>query len=374
VSGSRPESEASAVRWRSPGRVNLIGEHTDYNDGFALPFAIDHACEAEVSLTGRDGYEARSAQESQPVVTAVRDLDASALPAWGRYVLGPVWVLRQRGLDVPPVAIGIDSSVPVGAGLSSSAAVVCSVTAALDDLLGLGLGADELLAVTRAVENDFVGAPTGGLDQLASLRCTADHVLFCDMRDLTTDQVPFAPDDHGLTVLVVDTRAEHSHADGQYAARRTGCHEAARILGVGSLRDLTSSDLPDAEKALPDEELRAYTRHVVTENARVLGTVELLQAGKVADIGPLLSQSHASLRDDYRVTIPELDVACSVLEEHGALGARMTGGGFGGCVIALVEQELVDPVGAAVDRAYADRGFRPPRAFTVRPSRGAHAL
>ena len=188
------------------------------------------------------------------------------------------------------------------------------------------------------MENDAVGAPTGGMDQLASLRGEAGHVLFCDMRDLTSQSVPFDPAASGLAVLVVDTRAPHRHADGEYAARRGGCEEAARRLGVPALRDVTEADLDGALAELNDDELRRYVRHVVTEDARVLAAVEVLREGRVEDLGPLLSASHVSMRDDFRITVPEVDTAVDALHESGALGARMTGGGFGGCVIGLVPE------------------------------------
>lgn len=340
--------------------MNLIGEHTDYNDGFALPFAIEQACVAEVEL-GPAEDEAWSAQVS-----------GTTGDGWSAYVLGPARVLRDRGYDVPPVRVHVDSNVPLGAGLSSSAAVVCAVTCALDDLLGLALSPDDLLAVTRQAENQVVGAPTGGMDQLASLRCTEGHVLFCDFSDLSTDHVPFDPEAWGFAVLVVDTRAPHELVDGQYAARREGCARAASALGLKTLREV--DDLDAALRGLEDEEQRRYVRHVVTENARVLRAVELLRAGRLKDVGPLLSASHASLRDDYRVTVPELDVAATSLEASGALGARMTGGGFGGCVIGLVDRDGVQDAIARVEKAFAGWGFRPPSTFTVTPSAGASRL
>lgn len=356
---------AVTVRWHAPGRVNLIGEHTDYNAGLALPFALTQGCAA--SVTPSDRFAAASAQHDETVtVDSLDDLP----DGWVRYVLGPAKVLRDRGHDVPPVRVEIDSDVPVGAGLSSSAAVVCSVTGALSDLLGLALGDDDLLAVSRAAENDVVGAPTGGLDQLASLRCRAGHVLLCDFADLSTEAVPFAPADHGLRVLVVDTRVEHGHSDGEYAARRASCEEAAHRLGVDSLREVTD---PGALDRL-DDVLRRRARHVVTENDRVRAVVDFLRRGEVAAVGPLLSSSHASLRDDFEVTVPALDLAAETLVEAGALGARMTGGGFGGCVVALVPDERVAAATSAVELAFAAAGHRPPAAFTADPSAGAHRM
>jgi galactokinase len=347
--------------------VNLIGEHTDYNDGFVLPFAVHLGCTARVRR-GPDGeISVISAQRGSVQVGA--DL-VPGTGGWAGYPLGVLWSLRERGVQLPGLVIELDSDVPVGSGLSSSAALVCATATAVCDLLGLDLGADELLAVTRSAENDFVGAPTGGMDQLAALRCTAGHALFCDMRSLATENVPLELDEFAL--LVVDTRAEHRHADGEYRRRRAGCAEAARLLDVPALRDVL--DLPGALGLLGDDELRRYVRHVVTEDERVLRTVELLRAGDVAGIGPVLTASHVSMRDDFRITGPELDLAVDALLGAGALGARMTGGGFGGCVIGLVAATEVPAATEAVERAFARRGFARPAAFVAGPGPGAHRL
>jgi galactokinase len=358
----------------APGRVNLIGEHTDYNAGFVLPFAIERGCTARVERRTDGLVAVSSAQRAEPVRVALADLRPGTT-GWAGYLLGVVWALLGRGVDVPGLAITVDSDVPVGAGLSSSAALACSVALAVDGLLALELSSDDLLAVTRSAENDFVGAPTGGMDQLAALRCTAGYALFCDMRTLATEQVPLELAGH--TLLVVDTRAEHRHADGKYRRRRAGCERAARELGVAALRDVEPTQLPDALARLDDGELRRYTRHVVTENARVLAAVAALRAGDVGALGPLLTASHVSMRDDFRITGPELDLAADTLLAAGALGARLTGGGFGGCVIALLPTSDVDAVtGAAesVRRAFCERGFAEPAAFAARPSPGAHRL
>ncbi len=366
-----PGQASRQVRWQAPGRINLIGEHTDYNDGFALPLAIPQACTAAVAAVADRSLTVTSAQFPGEVRLDVDGLEPRT-GGWAGYVAGVVAALQARGVDVPGLRVHVDSTVPSGAGLSSSAALSCSVATAVDDLLGLGLSRADLLAVTRSAENDFVGAPTGGMDQLASLNCTADHALFCDMRTLDAEQVPLPLAAHGLALLVVDTRAEHRHADGAYRQRRQSCERAARILGVAALRDVT--DLDAALAALPDDETGPYTRHVVTENRRVLDTVALLRAGRLAEIGPLLSASHASLRDDYRVTIDELDVAAAAAEAAGALGARMTGGGFGGAVIALVPADAVETVTTAVAKAFAEHGFAEPGAFTAVPAAGAHRM
>ncbi|MGN0064193.1 MAG: galactokinase [Nocardioides sp.] len=365
---------SEAVTWWAPGRVNLIGEHTDYNHGYVLPLAIGYGCTATARHAVGGRWTARSAQVDEPVTVAPGSLDGDDVPQWARYVLGAATLLRQRGLlpdgTEPGLEVEIDSDVPLGAGLSSSAAVVCACVRALDDLHSLGLDDADLLALSRAVENDVVGAPTGGMDQLASLRGVAGHVLLCDMRSLEAEPIPFDPAAAGLTLLVVDTRTPHAHVDGEYAARRAGCAAAAAALGVDTLREV-----PDVEAlaALPEDLLR-LARHVVTENERVLCTAEALRAGELASIGLLLTASHASMRDDFAITVPTVDVCVETLLGAGALGARMTGGGFGGCVIALVPADAVGAAVAAVEAAYAERGWQAPVAFEVAATRGAHRL
>lgn len=351
--------------WRAPGRVNLIGEHTDYNGGFVLPFAIQHGCTTTVSPRDDSLVRITSAQRHE---TIEADALLPGSGGWAAYVIGVVWTLRDEGLAVPGLDIHLDSDVPIGAGLSSSAAIVCSVATALDDALGLGLTSDDLLHVTRRAENDFVGAPTGGMDQLAALRCTAGNALFCDMRSLETQAVPL--DLEALAILVVDSKVQHRHAGGEYRRRRSGCEQAAQELGVAQLRDV--SDLDAALPRLSSDELRRYTRHVVTENERVLRTVALLRQGVPEAVGPLLTESHASMRDDFAITVAEVDAAVEVLIAEGALGARMTGGGFGGCVIGLISSDRVSTAVDAVRSTYADRGWQDPVTFVAVPSAGAH--
>ncbi|WP_307853687.1 galactokinase [Nocardioides palaemonis] len=362
------------TRFFAPGRINLIGEHTDYNDGFVLPVALAQGCTATVE-DAASGWTVTSAQTDDEVVVEPGGLTGrDDVAEWATYVLGALWLLHDDGVEVPPLRIAVDSDVPTGAGLSSSAALVCSVVSALDAHLGLGLDPAGLLSLSRRVENDAVGAPTGGMDQLVSLRGEAGHALFCDMRDLTSQAVPFDPLASGLALLVVDTKAPHRLVDGEYAARRSGCEEAARRLGVPALRDVTEDGLGDALAELHDDELRRYTRHVVTEDARVLAVVDLLGAGRLDEVGPLLTASHASMRDDFRITVPEVDLAVDALHEAGAIGARMTGGGFGGCVIGLVPEDDVDAAGGAVRRAFADAGFAAPVLFTATAEAGARRL
>ncbi|MFE9745762.1 galactokinase [Saccharothrix saharensis] len=369
VHGTAPEGV-----WSAPGRVNLIGEHTDYNDGFVLPFALPYRTAVAasprddgrllVATVGDDG----TVQHASPV--AVADLEPGAVGGWAAYPSGVAWVLRGEGV-VGGANLVIAGDVPAGAGLSSSHALECAVALALLGLAKRSVG--DLPRVARWVqraENEFVGAPTGLLDQTASLCCTQAHVLFLDVRSFEVEQVPFDASAHGLEVLVVDTRASHSHTDGGYGARRAGCERAASLLGVAALRDVTVEGLDGALDRLPGE-LRPLVRHVVTENERVLAAVGLLRAGRLAELGPLLDASHASLRDDYAVSAPELDVAVDAAKAAGALGARMVGGGFGGSAIALVPVERHDEVVRAVLAAFAERGWTTPRTFTAVPSAGA---
>ncbi|RSD22777.1 galactokinase [Amycolatopsis eburnea] len=372
---------APAGVWSAPGRVNLIGEHTDYNDGFVLPFALPHRLAAaaspredgvlSVATLGDDGQLQRSGE------LKIADLAPGTVDGWAAYPAGVAWVLRDQGFTAGADLV-IAGDVPSGAGLSSSHALECAVSLALLGLAGLELGAPGDRVPTRPQvarwvqrsENDFVGAPTGLLDQTASLCCTESHVLFLDVRSGEQEQVPFGLAEAGLQVLIIDTRTKHSHAEGGYGERRRGTERAAELLGVKALRDVTVEGLAAALDRLPDE-LVPLVRHVVTENQRVLETVELLRAGKLAEIGPHLDASHVSMRDDYRISTAELDLAVDSAREAGALGSRMTGGGFGGSAIALVLDADLGRVKAAVEAAYEKAGYRRPRMFTAVPSRGA---
>jgi galactokinase len=355
--------------WTAPGRLNLIGEHTDYNDGYVLPLALPYATTATVTARTDGVLAVRSAQRGEAELP-VAELEPGRVEGWAAYVAGVVWVFREAGHDVGGgLDVAVDGHVPEGAGLSSSAALECSVAAALADLLGLDLERTALARLARRAENDFVGAPTGVMDQMASLLCTSAHVLFLDCRSLATEQVPLDLAAAGLAVLGVDSRSPHQLTDGAYGDRRRSCEQAAEILGVPALRDATEADLRRL-----DGELLHRARHVVTENARVLATVEALRAGRVDGIGPLLSASHASMRDDFEITVPRVDLIAATAEAAGALGARMTGGGFGGCVLALVPADGLDAVQDAITAAYDRAGFGEPGFFPAVPSAGAHRV
>ncbi len=369
----RLHGRAPAGVWSAPGRVNLIGEHTDYNDGFVLPFALPHRTAVAASPRSDDVLTVSTLHDNDRAETAdpvqIASLGPGSVSGWAAYPSGVAWILREQGFSQGADLV-VAGNVPAGAGLSSSHSLECATALALLGLLDASPSRSDIAKWIQHAENDYVGAPTGLLDQTASLCCTESHVLFLDVRSGESDQVPFDADRHGLEVLVIDTRSSHSHTESGYGDRRRGCERAAELLGLSSLRDVELSGLDAALSAL-SEELRPLVRHVVTENNRVLETVALLRADEYAGIGPQLSASHASLRDDYRVSCAELDVAAESAESAGALGARMVGGGFGGSAIALVHADGRAEVEAAVTAAFAARSFTAPRMFTAVPSAGA---
>jgi galactokinase len=351
--------------WSAPGRVNLIGEHTDYNEGFVLPFAIDRRTVAAVALSDDGLLQAGTTAEPGLRSLPIEGIEVP-LPEWSAYPFGVAWALGAKS----GARIYLDSDVPVGAGLSSSAAVECSVSTALDELWQLGLSKPELVLLGQRAENEAVGAPTGIMDQSASLLGERDSAVFLDCRTQEAEVVPLGLEAAGLEVLVIDTRVKHSHATGGYRERRASCELGARLLGVASLRDVSIADLPRAQQLLDDVTFRRV-RHIVTENERVLQTVAALRERGPRAIGPLLDASHVSMRDDFEISVPELDLAVEMARATGAIGARMTGGGFGGAAIALVPEEQVDTVIDAVTKAFARDGFEAPNCFAVRADAGA---
>ncbi|MFF3072702.1 galactokinase [Kitasatospora sp. NPDC057936] len=365
--GHAPEGE-----WAAPGRVNLIGEHTDYNLGFVLPIALPQTVRAQARRRD-DGLLRLHSTKGGSAEVAVADLAPGSVTGWAGYPAAVVWALREAGHDVGGAELSLDSDVPTGAGLSSSAALECAVAIAYNDLYGLGLSAPELALVAQRAENAYVGVPCGIMDQMASMCCRAGAALHLDSRDLTMRQVPVDLAGAGLALLVLDTRVKHDLGDGAYASLRAGCERAARLLGLPALRELGPADLASALPRLP-EELRPLVRHVVTENERVTEAVAHLAAGALAALGPVLTAGHASLRDDYRVSCPETDLAVDTAVAAGAHGARMTGGGFGGSVIALVDAEAAEAVAADVTAAFLAKGFTAPRTLTATPAEGARRI
>ncbi len=366
--------------WSAPGRVNLIGEHTDYNDGFVLPFAIPHRTYAAVGMR-EDGRirVASTFADDVPVEVAVDELrtlfptptgDSPAVAEWAAYPLGVAWALQLAGAAGRGVDIAIASDVPVGAGLSSSAAIEGATASALNDLWNAGFDRTALARIGRRAENEAVGAPTGIMDQMASMLGEPDAAIFLDCRTLDANLVSVGVAEAGLEILIMDTRVQHSHSTGGYRERRESCERGAAIMGVPALRDVSVGDLGRAEDLMDDVTFRRV-RHIVTEDQRVLDTVTTLRERGARAIGDLLVASHASMRDDFDISVPELDTAVEAALAAGAIGARMTGGGFGGAAIALIERDSVQAVSDAVTAAFAASGFAPPHIFTVTPADGA---
>nr|WP_218847347.1 galactokinase [Psychromicrobium silvestre] len=364
--------EPPAGIWRAPGRVNLIGEHTDYNNGFVLPFAIDRQASVAVRL--------RTDQQITLISTnpLVNDVHSSVprlreATGWSGYLLGVAWALAESGLPVPGFDLLLESTVPSGAGLSSSAALESATALALNELLGGRLSREDLVLIGQRAENEVVGAPTGILDQSAALLAAEGQAVFLDCKSRHWELVPLDLPAAELAMLVIDTKVSHAHADGGYAARRASCELGARALGLSSLRELTVSELSRAETLLDGETFRRV-RHVVTENERVLQLVEALRSEGPTAIGGLLNESHLSMRDDFEISCPELDLAVSTAQAHGAIGARMTGGGFGGSAIALVPVARLDLIREAILLSFAQAGLSTPELFAVVPGPGAHRL
>lgn len=360
--------------WTAPGRVNLIGEHVDYSGGRCLPMALTRVTAAAVRR--RDDGRVRISStdpDAAPFEGTLADLGPGAVSGWAAYAAGTLWSLQQAGVEVPGLDMAVSSDVPLGAGLSSSASLEAAVALSAAELAGR---ADDeqlrhlLIQAAIRAENEVVGAGTGGMDQTVALLAEEGSALLIHTRDPHTEPVQLGLAEAGLELMVIDTRVTHTLADGQYAQRRADCDEAARRLGLEWLSDATPADVA----RLDDPRLQARTRHVVTENQRVDEVVALVRAGRVAEIGPLLDGSHASLRDDYEVSAAELDVVVAAARAAGALGARMVGGGFGGSAIALIRSADAQPVGEAVVAACRERGLTLPGVLTVTSGPAARRL
>ena len=362
--GRKPEVISEA-----PGRVNLIGEHIDYSEGFVLPFAIADRTHAAIALRPDGLVRIASHQRKEKIFSIdIHDVKPGSKGDWEKYVLGVLWSLGiTTGVDIL-----VDGSVPAGAGLSSSAALECSVAVGLNELFSLNKSLEDLARATQKAENDYVGMPCGIMDQSVSLMGKVGAALLLDCRDLTTESIPFNVADAGLELLIIDTQAHHALVDGGYAERRAACESVAAKLNIPSMRHLTLEVLQaNREKITETEFIRA--RHAVTEIARVLAAVTALRASDFETLGELINQSHISLRDDYAVSCPELDLAVDACLAAGAIGSRMVGGGFGGSAIALIKAQDVAKTREAVTAAFESRGFKRPRFFTSLPSAGASA-
>lgn len=362
--------------WSAPGRVNLIGEHTDYNDGLCLPIALPQRTWAAVSPRGDDRLRVTSIDLSATADVALSDVTPGHPSGWAAYLAGVLWAMRQDGLPVTGLDVVLGSEVPMGAGLSSSAAVEGCLAVAASDLFNLGLtadapGRDRLAGLCQRAENDIVGAPTGGMDQTICLRARAGQAALIDFaprpglacQGPAVQFVPFDPGVDQVVLLVMTTHVRHALADGQYAARRQACHQAAAALGVTSLRQISPDDLPQALAGLPNAQQRRAVRHVVTEIARVSRAAAAARSRDWGQFGVLMNDSQASLCDDYQVSSPELDTACRVAIDCGALGARLTGGGFGGSAIALISATAAPAVAPAVAEAFSAAAWPAPQVF-----------
>jgi galactokinase len=366
----------SAEVWFAPGRANLMGEHTDYNEGFVLPFALAQGVTATAAARDDGLLVLRSAQVlDAPVTLALDSLATRSVAGWAAYPAGVAWALRASGFDIVGASIDIDSDLPVGAGVSSSAALECSVALALCSLSGLSVPREKLAAIAKRAENEFVGAPTGIIDQSAALLCQADHAMLLDCRTLATTQVPFQPSAAGAAALIVDTRVTHALVNGEYAARRAESEEAARLLGVQALGVITD---PSAVETLADPVLRRRARHVITDSLRAQAIATALQDAVAPEIYPfigrLLTEGHASLRDDFEVSWPQADAAVAAAIEAGAYGAKMIGGGFGGSVLALVPLEREAAVRSTIQETFKDRSWAAPEFLPAVPSPAARRL
>ena len=363
--GAEPDLVAAA-----PGRVNLIGEHIDYSDGFVLPFAIKDRTLVAARKRGDSTVRIASAQRRNKIVTVdISKVKPGLKGEWERYALGVLWALGvNEGVDLL-----IDGHVPLGAGLSSSAALECSVATAMNHLFGLGFNLEELARLTQKAENQYVGVPCGIMDQSVSLMATQGSALLLDCRDLSTKNIPFDVASSGLELLIIDTQAHHALTDGGYAERRASCESVVAKLGITSLRELSMEQLENSRGLLSETEF-VRARHAITEMKRVLECVDALSKSEFEKVGELINQSHASLRDDYTVSCPELDSAVEAALAAGALGSRMVGGGFGGSAIALIQASKTTETIKAVEKAFASKGFKAPRFFTSLPSQGAELL
>ena len=353
----------------APGRVNLIGEHIDYSEGFVLPFAIADRTYAAIARNNDGLVRIASQQRKNRIFTIdIKDVKPGSAGDWEKYVLGVIWTLGiSSGVDIL-----VDGTVPSGAGLSSSAALECSVAVGLNSLFGLGKSLEDLARATQKAENDYVGMPCGIMDQSVSLMGREGSALLLDCRDLSTESVPFDVASAGLELLIIDTQAHHALVDGGYAERRASCESVAAKFAIPSMRHLTM-DVLNARKSEITETEYLRARHAVTEIQRVKDAVAALKLSDFTALGRLINESHFSLRDDYTVSCPELDVAVDASLKAGALGSRMVGGGFGGSAIALIQADQIDSVKDSIKSAYAAKGFKAPRFFTSLPSAGASA-
>jgi galactokinase len=362
--------------WFAPGRVNLIGEHTDYNGGFVLPFALGSGVAVAAASRGDDTLALSSSLAGGEVLRVqLASLRPGSVTGWAAYPAGVAWAMQQAGLPVRGADVAIEADLAAGAGLSSSAALESAIGLALTELSGLTVSRTDIARLAQQAENDFVGAPTGIMDQSAALLCSAGHALLLDCQSSASTAVPFDPASAGLAMLIIDTGTRHAHAAGGYRDRRLESARAAAALGAPTLRAAAdgAATAQDLLARLADPLLRRRARHVLTENERVLQAVRLLHDGNIEAIGPLLTASHASLRDDYEVSWNKADTVVESALRAGALGGRMMGGGFGGSVVALVPTHD-EHIRRAITAGFAVHGWPAPGFLTVAPSASARQL
>jgi galactokinase len=357
------------VRYSAPGRINLIGEHTDYNMGFALPIALPERTAVTFQPADVETMVVNS-DRTQDQVQFPLNTTPGAVTGWAAYVAGIVWALRRAGYEVPGGTMSISGGVEMGSGLASSAALGCAVLGALLRATDRQIDRIGQARIASLAENEYVGAPTGLMDQLAILLAEPQRALLIDFREPVTRSVVFDPDASGVALLLINSRATHRHAGGEYAARRASCERAATALGVSSLRDVQSRGVA-ALDGVPDPSDVRRARHIITENLRVLDSVASLESGDFAAFGELMNASHASMRDDFEITTDHIDLIAATAVQAGALGARMTGGGFGGCVIALAAVDGVERVVSSVREQMREAGHPEPTITRTRSGRGA---
>jgi galactokinase len=360
------------VRYTAPGRINLIGEHTDYNLGWALPIALPQRTVVTFEPSGGDSIIVCSDRVDGSVRIPLRTKPGE-VTGWAAYVAGVVWALRFAGHPVPGGTMSITSDVEMGSGLSSSAALECAALGAFVAAAGWRIDRIDQARIAQRAENEYVGAPTGLLDQLASLLGEESTALLIDFRKLTVQPVAFDPSASGVALLLIDSRERHGHVGGEYAARRVSCERAAADVGVVSLREIQDRGLSVLHGVTDAVDARR-ARHVLTENRRVFDFVAAVRDSDYAEAGRIFKASHASMRDNFEITTENIDLIADTAVRAGALGARMTGGGFGGCVIALAPADRVEVVGAAVREAVRSAGYQEPVISRTCAAQGAGAL